>query len=152
MAKAVKMADIAKVMGVSTVTVSKALSNQKGVSEELRARIKSKAEEMGYKTASALYRERARMNVSYTFGVIVSDRFLDKYESFYWRMYQEVATAAVQKGCFTMLEVLQAEDEETLVMPKLLHEKKAEGLVIIGRLRQEYLDRLMEQEIGRAHV
>lgn len=145
MAKAVKMADIAKVMGVSTVTVSKALSNQKGVSEELRARIKSKAEEMGYKTASALYRERARMNVSYTFGVIVSDRFLDKYESFYWRMYQEVATAAVQKGCFTMLEVLQAEDEETLVMPKLLHEKKAEGLVIIGRLRQEYLDRLMEQ-------
>lgn len=30
MAKAVKMADIAKVIGVSTVTVSKALSNQKG--------------------------------------------------------------------------------------------------------------------------
>ena len=29
MAKAVKMADIAKVMGVSTVTVSKALSDQK---------------------------------------------------------------------------------------------------------------------------
>ena len=40
MAKAVKMADIAKVMGVSTVTVSKALSDQKGVSEELRIKIK----------------------------------------------------------------------------------------------------------------
>lgn len=44
MAKAVKMADIAKVMGVSTVTVSKALSDQKGVSEELRIKIKKKAE------------------------------------------------------------------------------------------------------------
>lgn len=145
MAKAVKMADIAKVIGVSTVTVSKALSDQKGVSEELRARIKRQAAEMGYKTASALYRERARTNVSYTFGVIVSDRFLAKYESFYWNLYQEVATAAVERECFTMLEVLRAEDENNLVMPKLLHEKKAEGLIIIGSLHRDYLDRLIEQ-------
>ena len=34
MAKAVKLADIAEQVGVSTVTVSKALSGQKGVSEE----------------------------------------------------------------------------------------------------------------------
>ena len=34
MAKAVKLADIAERVGVSTVTVSKALSGQKGVSEE----------------------------------------------------------------------------------------------------------------------
>ena len=47
MAKAVKLADIAEKVNVSTVTVSKALSNQKGVSEELRARIKELAEEMG---------------------------------------------------------------------------------------------------------
>ncbi len=145
MAKAVKMADIAKVMGVSTVTVSKALSDQKGVSEELRAKIKEKAEEMGYKTVTALYRERTGASVSYTFGVIVSDRFLAKYESFYWNLYQEVATAALQKGCFTMLEVLKAEDEDNLVMPKLLHEKKAEGLIIIGRLSKGYLDKLLEQ-------
>lgn len=32
MAKAVKLADIAEQLGVSTVTVSKALSGQKGVS------------------------------------------------------------------------------------------------------------------------
>ncbi len=34
MAKAVKLADIAQRTGVSTVTVSKALAGQKGVSEE----------------------------------------------------------------------------------------------------------------------
>lgn len=145
MAKAVKMADIAKVMGVSTVTVSKALSDQKGVSEELRIKIKKKAEEMGYKPASARYKERFGNAVSYTFGVVVSDRFLAKYESFYWNLYQEVATAAVQKGCFTMLEVLRAEDEDRLVMPRLLAERKTEGLIIIGRLQRPYLDKLMEQ-------
>lgn len=145
MAKAVKMADIAKVMGVSTVTVSKALSDQKGVSEELRIKIKEKAQEMGYKTASARYRERSEGSRSYTFGVIVSDRFLAKYESFYWNLYQEVATAAVRKGCFTMLEVLKAEDEEHLVMPRLLGERKAEGLIIIGRLQETYMEKLMDQ-------
>ena len=41
MAKAVKLADIAGQLGVSTVTVSKALSGQKGVSEELREKIKT---------------------------------------------------------------------------------------------------------------
>ena len=39
MAKAVRLADIGERLGVSTVTVSKALSGQKGVSEELRRRI-----------------------------------------------------------------------------------------------------------------
>ena len=35
MAKAVKLADIAEQLGVSTVTVSKALSGQKGVRKDL---------------------------------------------------------------------------------------------------------------------
>lgn len=143
MAKAVRMADIAKVMGVSTVTISKALADQKGVSEELRVKIKEKAQEMGYKTASTRYRERSGGSRSYTFGVIVSERFLAKYESFYWNLYQEVAKAATQRGCFTMLEVLKAGDEEQLIMPKLLNERKAEGLIIIGKPLQGYLDKLI---------
>jgi len=36
MAKTIKMADIAGRLGVSVVTVSKALSGQKGVSDEMR--------------------------------------------------------------------------------------------------------------------
>ena len=37
---------------------------------------------------------------------------------------------------FTMLEVLRAEDEDRLVMPRLLGERKTEGLIIIGRLQK----------------
>ena len=54
MAKAVKLADIAEQVGVSTVTVSKALSGQKGVSEEMREKIKNLAEELGYRSPSAV--------------------------------------------------------------------------------------------------
>ena len=45
--KAVRLSDIAEKLGVSTVTVSNALANQRGVSEELRERIKAMATEMG---------------------------------------------------------------------------------------------------------
>ena len=44
----VRLADIAKKVGVSTVTVHNALAGNKGVSEELREKIQSVASEMGY--------------------------------------------------------------------------------------------------------
>ena len=46
--KRVTLRDIAQELGVSHVTVSKALRNQSGASEELKAKILKKAEEMGY--------------------------------------------------------------------------------------------------------
>ena len=60
MAKAVRLADIAKILNVSTVTVSKALSDQKGVSEEMRDKIKQLAEEMGYQSPSEARRMKER--------------------------------------------------------------------------------------------
>lgn len=52
MAKSVKLEDMAKIVGVSNVTISKALADKSGVSEELRQRIKEIAEKMGYKSVS----------------------------------------------------------------------------------------------------
>jgi len=48
MAKAVRMADIAQRLGISTVSVSKGLAGKEGVSAEMRAKIVATAEEMGY--------------------------------------------------------------------------------------------------------
>ena len=81
MAKSVKMADIAKRLHVSTVTVSKALSGQKGVSEEVREKIKAVAEEMGYHKPTT--REENKVK-SYNIGVIVSGSYIEKYATFYW--------------------------------------------------------------------
>ena len=97
MAKAVKLADIAEQLGVSTVTVSKALSGQKGVSEAMREKIKQLADELGYKQPSAVKKEKSVK--SYNIGVLVSEKYLGEYASFYWKMYQSVATRAVQPQC-----------------------------------------------------
>ena len=142
MAKAVKLADIAEQLGVSTVTVSKALSGQKGVSEAMREKIKQLADELGYKQPSAVKKEKSVK--SYNIGVLVSEKYLGEYASFYWRMYQSVATRAVQKECFTMLEVVSLEDEAEANLPKIVLERKVDGLILIGRLRTEYLGALRQ--------
>lgn len=142
MAKSVKLADIAEKLNVSTVTVSKALSDQKGVSEEMRQKIKALAQEMGYKTLSSVKKQRSRN--TYNVGILISDRYFDWHNSFYWKMYQEVATKAFSKECFTMLEMLSPIGEKELQMPKLLTEDKVDGLIIIGVLKQDYLDMLMQ--------
>ena len=137
MAKAVKLADIAGQLGVSTVTVSKALSGQKGVSEELREKIKTLADEMGYKQPSARRREHAVK--SYNIGVLIAEHWLDKYDSFYLQMYQQVATKAVSKGCFTLMEAVGEKEEKNGTVPILIQEQKADSLIIIGRMQDEYL-------------
>ncbi len=139
-AKAVKLADIAGKMNVSVVTVSKALSGQKGVSEEMREKIKKLADEMGYKQPSST-REEGK-NTSYSIGVLVGERYLDKYESFYWNMYQEVAQKALSKGCLATLEVVPAQNEKELILPTLVRENKVDGIIVVGVLDEDYLERL----------
>ncbi len=140
MAKEVKMADIAKKLNVSVVTVSKALSGQKGVGTQLREKIRLTANEMGYQVPSQArhIREKGRYNI----GILISDKYLDKYESFYWKLYQEVATKALQSQCFTLLEILSNEGEQRLQIPYLLKEQKVDGLIIIGMINSDYLNYL----------
>ena len=42
------MQDLAEALGVSRITVWKALTNRPGISEKLRQQVMAKAEEMGY--------------------------------------------------------------------------------------------------------
>ena len=138
MSKAVKLADIANKLGVSTVTVSKALSGQKGVSEALRRTIKDTAEEMGYVSISQA-REQGFVK-SYNIGVLVSGKYFTHSRSFYWRIYQEVTTKALAKNCFTMLEIVSDEDEKNCKIPKLIESDQVKGFIVIGSLEEAYLE------------
>lgn len=141
MVKSVKLADIAAELNVSIVTVSKALSGQKGVSEELRKKIKDLADEMGYVPVHAAQKNRSK---SYTIGIISLESYFTKFASFYWKMYQEVASKAMKKNCFTMLEIINAAAEDALEPPKLFEEERVDGIVIIGKPKKEYLKMLYQ--------
>lgn len=141
MAKSVRMADIAKELGVSTVTVSKALSDQKGVSEEMREKIKELAAQMGYKAVGS---GKDGGHPSYNIGVLVLETYIEKYSSFYWEFYQKINASAGKENCFVLLEFLGTESEEQLALPKLIQENKIDGLMILGQLSTEYLEMLRE--------
>lgn len=136
MGKAVRLADIGERLGVSTVTVSKALSGQKGVSEELREKIKQLALEMGYvKSAAGEIEEKKK---SYTIGVIVADRYLRENQSFYWMLYQDISKRAMSRNCFPMLEVISHESEKAGELPRVVTEQKVDGVIIMGAFKTEY--------------
>lgn len=139
MAKTVKLADIAEKFNVSVVTVSKALSGQKGVSEEMREKIRQMADEMGYISSKNTQEEKKKPPKSYNIGVLIQETYLDKFDSFYWMMYQSVATHAMGRGSFTMLEVVGQQMEKSLELPKLLEGQKVDGIIIIGKLSESYL-------------
>ena len=138
--KPVKMADIAEKLNVSTVTVSKALTGQKGVSDEMRMRIKELAREMGYKYTGQMKDKQEEK--SYNIGVVISNRYLDNSDSFYWKMYQEVASLAMARGVFTLLELLNEEDELEGKIPKLIEEDKVDGVIVIGKPGHDYVKTL----------
>ena len=136
MAKTVKMQDIAEKLGVSTMTVSKALAGKPGVSQSMRKKIRNLADEMGYVVPGS---EKGEYSKSYNIGVILAEYYTEKYAASYWKLYHAVSNSAVKRNCFVMLEVISEEEEKTLVQPRLIQEKKIDGLLILGGMERGYL-------------
>ena len=142
MKKTVRLSDIAERLQVSTVTVSNALAGQKGVSEELRTRIKQVAAEMGYQTRASAPAGGKKI---YNIGVIIGEKYLGPYPSYYWKVYQELSLIAGLHSCVILFEVLRHEREEALELPLFAAEQQIQGLIIIGEISRAYLEFLKGQ-------
>ena len=140
MKKNVRLIDIGRELGVSAVTVSNALSNQKGVSDELREKIVKKAEEMGYANPQANSRKEKAINI----GVIISNFYLDKYASFYWDAYQRMSIKAMESNCVTIVEIIKAEDIKEKTVPLIVRDDKVQALIILGEVDTAYLENLRD--------
>ena len=140
MAKSVRLRDIAERVGVSTVTVSKALSGQKGMSEAVREKINSLASEMGY--VPSISHKTDSSKKSYTIGVIIAEKIMSEFSSYYNKLHQQVSQLAMDRGCFTMLEVISDKAQKDRLLPKLILDKKVEGILVIGRLDETYLNEI----------
>lgn len=139
MADTVKLKDIADKLQVSVVTVSNALSGKKGVSDAVRENVIKAAREMGYNITKYEKKETDGVKI----GVIVSEKYLEVGTSFYWAMYQQVAYAASKKHSFTMFEMLDKHIKGRRELPKVLREESIDGLLIIGRMEAQYVERIL---------
>ena len=144
MGKNVTMKDIALKVGVSTVTVSKALSDKDGVSEEVREKIKEVAQQMGYRYNSLA--KSMKEGSSYNIGVLVAERYFDD-NAFYNNLYTKIVMELNRTDYSAILEVLPYDDEEKCVLPNCLANSKVDGLIIMGQLKRQYIKRIREEEI-----
>ncbi|MDO4307173.1 MAG: LacI family DNA-binding transcriptional regulator [Eubacteriales bacterium] len=141
---AVTQTDIARELNISVVSVSNALGGKRGVSEQLRQRILDAAEELGYRRNN---QTETQENGALCIGILISERYLSESVSFYKNIYQEIVRAASDKQIFTVLEILDKEDETKTAMPDMLYKEQLHGILVLGELKKEYI-RLMKKESG----
>ncbi|MDF2540674.1 MAG: transcriptional regulator [Herbinix sp.] len=139
MGKNITMKDVAEQLGVSTVTVSKALSGKEGVSEAVRDTIKQKAEEMGYRYNIIAKSMKEGMN--YNIGILVADRFMHD-RAFYTKIYQRLMKDLMTMNYFGILEVIPEEMEMGGILPQVLQNNKVDGIIILGQMDRDFIERI----------
>lgn len=132
----VKMSDIAKELGVSTVTVSKALSGKEGVGEELRQTIIQKAAVMGY-VYNRLPRAM-RVGRNFAIGILISGKYLGE-SSFYWLFCRNLLSVIKHTAYSGILEIVEDEDETRCAAPVFITANRVDGVIILGQFPDAYL-------------
>lgn len=143
--KEVTMQGIADQLSISKVTVSKALNDKEGVSEELKEKIKEAAIKLGYKKISTEQPQETKKNIA----VMVRERYVTgtDYISFYLKFYQKIASALNDRGYMCNLFTLSDEKQNKVELPKLFFEDYISGVIVIGDINKKYIKEVKKLDI-----
>jgi len=131
------MREIARAVGTSAVTVSKALAGKPGMSDRLRREILDKASEMGYENSRAGLKEHLDI------GILIPDSYFAQ-ESYYAELYRKLIRKLSELGHFGLLEILSPENERELALPNLLTTGHADGLILLGEPSKAYYRKIAQ--------
>lgn len=134
--KEVKLEDISNKLGVSIVTVSNALKGKKGVSDTMRAKILKAAQSMGYQIQKE---EQQQSKTSYMIGIIVAEKYVKEFPSFYMDIYKYIAQEATKRGSLTVLEIIDESKEKQYQNINIFLNVNVNGIIIIGQLDKNYI-------------
>ncbi len=132
--QSVTMRDVGRELGVSAVTVSKALAGKEGVGEALRARIVAKAAALGYQLPA----KQKASQPTHDVGVLIPDRFLSE-NSFYAQLYKLLVKRLAAAGCYGILEILSEADEADGRLPAMVRNGRVDALILLGQMSRDYL-------------
>ena len=144
--KTVSMQNLADELGISKVTISKALNGKDGVSDELKKKIFQIADQYGYVLPD--YGKRKSRKV----GIIMSERFNSGDEGkFYMGMYERIVSELRKYSCSS---VMVTPNRTTLNSDlQTLSDKGAfDGLIFLGILDGVVKKRLDRIPIPKVYV
>jgi LacI family transcriptional regulator len=143
-AKKITMQSIADELGISKVSVSKALNNQPGVSQKLKDTIFNKAKEVGYTRTRRResYREVSQL------GLLVSHRFFFENEQFYSKIYLFLHQACTRRKIGLYLHVINENEDIEQLFASFIRAHNFDGLFLTGDLDDAFLSMLSDQSFA----
>ena len=144
--KSVSMQDLADKLGISKVTVSKALNGKDGVGEELKEKIFALARESGYVLPD--YGKRKSKKV----GIIMSPRFSSGDEGkFYMAMYERIIYELQRASCSSIMisptTATLPSDMNTIQTSGLF-----DGLIFLGILDKGVREQIAQIDLPKVYV
>lgn len=134
--KETKLEDIARELKISVVSVSNALNDKRGVGEELRRKVKEKAEELGYHLPKAAPKKETK---AYSIGVMIAERYVKEFPSFYMEVYRQIAQVPAKKGSLTLLEIVDAGKEELRYPSDFFSNMEIDGILFVGEMNRYFI-------------
>lgn len=131
------MQDIADKLGITKVSVSKAINGQPGISGSLREQIRTVAGQMGY--------IKSRHNTGkpvYAFALVYPKRLFLKDESFYTTIYYYINKSCLEQGYSISCFVVNDREELSETVPVLLQTGRFDGIFITGEFNLNFLHKL----------
>jgi len=132
----ITMQDIADRLGISKVSVSKALNGKPGLSAALRQSIFAAAREMGF--------ERVPPEASAHFAFLVSKQFFPERDTFYNEMYYYFNKQCLKNGISTALILIGSADINQRELPPQIQMEEFSGVAVAGEMPDAFL-RLLEK-------
>lgn len=139
----VTMRDLGKRLGVSAVTVSKALAGKSGVSEEMRQKIIRLANDLGYVNPNAKPESKEK---GLDVGILIPSPFFSN-DSFYAMLYKELVQSLTEAGHFGLLELVSREMQQGMTLPNLLRSRRVDAIILLGQPEHAYTELLVRQSI-----
>ena len=145
MKNGIRMSDIAKELGVSVVTVSNALNDRGGVSEEMRRKIKERASQLGYRPSAPRTTRKphfAQTTEGGNIGILTSERFAGARGTFYWFLTAAISKELTHCNLYSIYENVSVADEQACNLPRIFTDQQVKGLIVVGQMASAYLDKL----------
>ena len=138
---------IADRLGISKVSVSKAIGNQPGISADLRRKVLDLAQEIGY-----IKDKRNQTHSTGRFAILVPKRFFIETENFYTTIYYYLNRSCMEQSLTLSLHVLNAAEEKSLTVPSSLTRLSTDGIFLAGEIDEPYLFALANLNIPMVAV
>lgn len=134
------MQQIATALNTTPMTVSRALNNRQGVSDELKQKIKQYACEVGYSSNHTATKNTASRQTN--IALLVAEVFIQTDNKFYIDFYKKILESLHEHGALGILQIIDEAEIDRLIIPKLLLGDTIDGIIVLGELPAVYIRQL----------